>query len=744
MASPNDLRQTAVVPSFPSGTALPSGSQHRIDFERVNRAALNAYPGLLSAILPGGRIQGREFVCAGLSGKPGRSLSINLQEGVWKDFATGDSGSDPVSLWAAMHNCSQVEAARMLGAQLGMVDGAANKARASAVVPRVCRETNGRVAADKVPDRLTHPTLGPPDAHWVYKNTAGQVIGVVCRWDHSGGGKTIRPFTPARDASGNLSWHWRGWSEPRPLYRLNKLAACPDVPVLVVEGEKSADAAQKLFPDMAAVTWPHGAESAGKADFSPLRGRTVYVWPDSDAPGLKAAHAVCAAALAAGSAEVLTVTPPEGVNEGWDLADALNEGWTSEKAAAWLQANSARFQAENSEASPAFDIEPLDITWCLQHPAPKKVFHVWPYIPAGCVGVLTGTGAVGKSYLTLALCVGVACGHSFGPFEIEQARRVAVVNVEDMGDDLHFRLIPLVDSLRLSFDEQRLLCQNLRILPARGKLGPLMQLDERRNPQPSASYAWLREEVKSFQPDLMVLDTKARLFGLDENSNDHAAQWLFALERLLVDRPELSILVVSHNSKGATMAGDTSQHAARGASSLVDNARFVMTLAGVDDSESKKLGGRAGDFVCLNHAKPNYTRRAEPALFRRGDKGELHPVNPQQLRSTRMSEAVERLRDALQEDFPEGMRARDLERCLTDEAKGLRDRCLSDSGLAAGDWPEILRFGIESLRLEKVEDAGSDAKTKPALIKAKTNVQAGKNGSWQTLAENTIYQSVIT
>lgn len=373
------------------------------------------------------------------------------------------------------------------------------------------------------------------------------------------------------------------------------------------------------------------------------------------------------------------------------------------------------------------DIEPLDIAWCLRNPAPKKAFHAWPYIPAGCVGVLTGTGSVGKSYLTLALCAGVACGHSFGPFEIEQPRRVTIVNVEDPENDLHFRLIPVVDSLYLSFDEQQLLKQNLRILPARGKLGPLMQLDERRNPQPSASYAWLREEVKSFQPDLLVLDTKSRLFGLDENSNDHAAQWLVALERLLVDRPELSILIISHNSKAAATTGDTSQHATRGASSLVDNSRFTLTLTGVDDSEAKKLGGKAGDFVRLVHAKPNYTRRAEPALFRRGDKGELHPVSLEQLRGARISEAVEQLRAILLEEFPDGIRARELERCLTEEAKRLRDWCLDGSGLTAGDWPEVIRFGIESLRLEEVVDEASKSNNKPTLIKAKTVVSTGKS-----------------
>ena len=105
-----------------------------MSFEQVNRAALNAYPGLLNAILPGGKVQGQEFVCGDLSGKSGRSLSVNLDIGVWKDFSTEQGGSDPVSLWAAAHGCSQIEAARLLATQLGLPDAA--KGQRSVCAPR--------------------------------------------------------------------------------------------------------------------------------------------------------------------------------------------------------------------------------------------------------------------------------------------------------------------------------------------------------------------------------------------------------------------------------------------------------------------------------------------------------------------------------------------------------------------------------------------------------------------------------
>ena len=70
------------------------------------------------------------------------------------------------------------------------------------------------------------------------------------------------------------------------------------------------------------------------------------------------------------------------------------------------------------------------------------------------------------------------------------------------------------------------------------------------------------------------------------------------------------------------------------------------------------------------------------------------------------------------------------------EAKDLRDWCLDGSGLAAGDWPEIIRFGVESLRLEEVVDATSKSNNKPTLIRAKTAVSTGKSLTGTNWQEN--------
>ncbi|WP_159992640.1 hypothetical protein [Roseomonas sp. 18066] len=142
------------------------------------------------------------------------------------------------------------------------------------------------------------------------------MIFAVCRFDPPNGRKEVLPFTC--DGQG---WHWKGPEGPRPIYGLDRLAAREDAPVIVVEGEKAADRAAEIFPELVAISWPGGAQSVGRADWSALRGRSVVIWPDADAPGRKAAAAVAKEAAKAGAASIQIVDVPDDWPPGWDLAD---------------------------------------------------------------------------------------------------------------------------------------------------------------------------------------------------------------------------------------------------------------------------------------------------------------------------------------------------------------------------------------------------------------------------------------
>jgi len=94
----------------------------RLDFGRINAAALDRLPALLARWLPDGRRVGREYVARNPTRddrRPG-SFRVNVETGRWADFATGDRGGDVASLAAYLGGLSQIDAARRLARMLGV------------------------------------------------------------------------------------------------------------------------------------------------------------------------------------------------------------------------------------------------------------------------------------------------------------------------------------------------------------------------------------------------------------------------------------------------------------------------------------------------------------------------------------------------------------------------------------------------------------------------------------------------
>ena len=329
-----------------------------IDFETIAQAALARAEALVSAWLPGGRQVGPEWCCGSLSGGNGDSCKVNLRTGKWADFATEERGADLISLRAAIDGVRQADAARALAEQLGLATagaasaaggGAGQRARLASVPPPSTpppADAKWRDAGAWPPDGpampVAHYVRGAHTHRWIYRNSAGQVLGAVSRYTTSDGGKDILPLVWSVGPDRKLAWRWRAFDEPRPLYGLDVLARLPTAVVLVVEGEKCAAIAQELLGDsIAVVTWPGGGKAATKARWQLIEGREVIVWPDCDAqldkstgqllpadrqPGMKAAAAVASALKGvAKSVWQVSIPAPGTVKGGWDIEDCIVE-----------------------------------------------------------------------------------------------------------------------------------------------------------------------------------------------------------------------------------------------------------------------------------------------------------------------------------------------------------------------------------------------------------------------------------
>ena len=343
------------------------------DFDAINSAALAAYPGLLGKWFPAGRLNGPEFEVGDLRGTPGKSLRINVETGVWSDFAAGEAGSDPISLYAAIHGMKQGEAARQLAQELGITEDASPEGGKTASVNRTGKNDKAKwsplmpVPEDAPEPAFQHSRHGKASAVWKYHDANGQLLGYICRFDKPRGGKEVLPHTFCRSNDGRTMWRWLGFPKPRPLYGLESLAANASANVIIVEGEKAVDAGRRLAPNCVVITWPGGSKAIRHVDWFPLSGRKILIIPDADQPGRAAAEGSTdsygvfkpgiAQLLDGVAAGIRVVDPPDGVADGWDLADAHEDGWTPEQTRAFIQ---ARMREVRTPSSPQAPSEPRD------------------------------------------------------------------------------------------------------------------------------------------------------------------------------------------------------------------------------------------------------------------------------------------------------------------------------------------------------------------------------------------------
>ena len=298
-------------------------------FQAVKGGLQSRLADVVQDILPGGRVSGKEYVCGSLQGGNGDSCRTNLETGVGSDFATGDSWRDVIDLAAQAWNMRQSEAARELGKRYGI--GPAHVSRpastSSVVQSAVAPFSLMLPVPDSAPEPpRSHPQYGQYSQAWCYRDAQGRVLAYAVRFDLQDGGKAVLPLCYGRYGDNSPQWHWKALPEPRPLYGLQILASKPDAPALLVEGEKTADAAQVYFPQHAALTWGGGGKAVSKADFSPLQGREVVIWPDNDEPGFAAALEL-AKILEGKARSVAIVQPPDTLPPAWDLADQTEPGF---------------------------------------------------------------------------------------------------------------------------------------------------------------------------------------------------------------------------------------------------------------------------------------------------------------------------------------------------------------------------------------------------------------------------------
>jgi AAA domain len=571
-----------------------------IPFDEIERIGLTNLPRLLKQWFPLGRWDGHEFVIGDIDGNPGQSFKVNSRTGKFAEFNGGGiQGKGVINLCAAkFHHGDRIVAARDLGLQLGVYMNGS-----SATGPAPNSKSQPKPAGNWEP--LVPPPAGTPppsdldlrcDAPHEYVGPTDETLFYVRRFEARNGKR--KHFVPLTFGilNGKRGWHPRHPASPRPLYGQNRLATMPSAPVIVCEGEKSADAAQELFPDHACITWPGGTNAVGSTDWTPLNGRqNVIIWPDNDAPGLKAA------------AEIVTRLPLARVLRVDDLphgADAADVD-VGDDPEAWLRERLPPLQQE-PQNPPKLQPRP----WLYRDPTaiPPREWLIGTTLLRGYATVLGSTGGVGKTAYAISMALAFITGRrDILDEHIFQTGSVWFLTLEDDADELDRRIDAAIIAHGISPEEIK---DKLFISTAREHPVRLATLDEGGGFKIGEDAQSLEDGIKEIVGTvLVIIDPLAKSHAVTENSNEHMDRFIALLNDLSM-RTKSATLVPCHFRKGGSEDGG--RDAIRGGSALIDGARIAKTLTPMTAKEAEFFGIHqdcASRYVRINDAKANMALR---------------------------------------------------------------------------------------------------------------------------------------
>jgi putative DNA primase/helicase len=550
--TPNHAR-AAVHPFFDFNDA-PAATKPELDREQLRAKLLDRLESVLMHLFPAGQIKGDKFYVGDIHGAPGKSLVVELKgakRGLWKDFA-GDDGGDILDLWAMAKGLSArldfLQVMQDIGQWLGVVPN-------SALTSVVTTVPNPR--APHVDE------LGPPTAKWDYCNAQGELIACVYRYDPASG-KEFRPW----DVRTRM---WRA-PDPRPLYNLPAVAAARTV--VLVEGEKCADALIGI--GVIATTAMNGAKAPiNKTDWALLKGKHVVIWPDRDAPGWDYAENAARACAQAACASVVILVPPDDKPEKWDCADGVEEGFDCLSFIAGGERQTIKAPAP---VLPSFSLGQL-----LDDDSPMPPDIIEPKVlTPGSLMVFGGAPKVGKSDLLLALLAHMAAGATFLGMRPARPLRIFYLQAEVQ----YYYLRERVKAIKLPAH---------RIKDARDNLISTPQVHLILNDAGVAqAIAAIREAFPQEPADIIAIDPLRNVFDGGEGSNgenDNAAMLYFLqqrIERILnAVNPKGGVILVHHTRKmGKKQFEEDPFQAFAGAGSLRGFYSSGLVLHRPDESSS--------------------------------------------------------------------------------------------------------------------------------------------------------------
>lgn len=328
------------------------------------------------------------------------------------------------------------------------------------------------------------------------------------------------PFTLNPDSS----WSMKRPDGLLPIYYTNN---APDKPLMICEGEKAMRGSEAIY-NGDSCTWHGGVNSWEKADWSPIFGRDVWVFPDNDEAGFKCANEI-ASMLKKNGCRVKLAQPPESFNEKDDLYDAYERGDFKDSKALEdyisnleiVRPKGALYVQTANEIMEKMTEPDWLVDRCIERATVTSVF---------------GAPKSGKSFIAIAMACSIASGKDFYGFDTKPS---AVLYLAGEGHTAVARRIKSYEQFySRSLEKAPLLISN------RGsRIGD------------DAEFAMLQEVCRDIEREhgnlgMIIVDTLARNYGLNENSTEDMNKFIQRIDELK-EEFQASMVIVHHTGHGS-------------------------------------------------------------------------------------------------------------------------------------------------------------------------------------------------
>lgn len=253
---------------------------------------------------------------------------------------------------------------------------------------------------------------------------------------------------------------------------------------------------------------------------------------------------------------------------------------------------------------------------------PNHLDFVMPGLLAGTVGLIVAPGASGKSFWLLQAALAISSGENIAGFQVDKSGEVLYINAEDPTEIVQNRLISMGSLLNKEARQKAIF--DTSIVDMRGEMVNILN-DKH-----------LDSIIKmSYGTRLIIIDTLSRIHTADENKNGEMSEVVSRLEKIAKET-SAAILVAHHTNKMSQVDDfKENQAASRGASSLVDNARFVCYINKMSEKNCGDYTDCFGNaikkedafkYVKYGISKQNYGEPVAGMWFKRGEGGILLPT----------------------------------------------------------------------------------------------------------------------